>query len=85
MSSQASKPILRHADLQTCLDEDIIDIGADGSLIEFYPGFEAEMRSAMRDVPEIGEAGERRIRIGLAKDGSGVGAALMAQAASQCE
>jgi hexokinase len=85
MSSQASKPILRHADLQTCLDEDIIDIGADGSLIEFYPEFEAEMRSAMRDVPEIGEAGERRIRIGLAKDGSGVGAALMAQAASQCE
>ncbi|PKX99463.1 putative glucokinase [Aspergillus novofumigatus IBT 16806] len=85
MSSQASKPIPRHADLQTRLDEDIIDIGADGALIEFYPGFEAEMRGAVRDVAEIGEAGERRIRIGLAKDGSGVGAALMAQAASQCE
>lgn len=63
--------------------EDLIDIGADGSLIEFYPTFEADMRSAMREVPEIGPAGERRIRIGLAKDGSGVGAALMAQAAQQ--
>ncbi|KAF4161032.1 hypothetical protein CNMCM6936_003619 [Aspergillus lentulus] len=89
MSSPSSKPLPWHADLQTCMDDDdivdIVDIGADGSLIEFYPGFEAEMRGAMRDVPEIGEAGERRIRIGLAKDGSGVGAALMAQAASQCE
>lgn len=63
--------------------EAIIDIGADGSLIEFYPTFEAEMRSAMRDIPEIGHAGERRVRISLTKDGSGVGAALMAQAASQ--
>ncbi|GFF42572.1 glucokinase [Aspergillus udagawae] len=85
MSSLASKPLPRHTDTQTCLDEDIIDIGADGSLIEFYPGFEVELRGAMRDVPEIGEAGERRIRIGLAKDGSGVGAALMAHAASHSE
>jgi len=59
-----------------------IDIAADGSLIEFYPTFEAEMRAAMREVPEVGPAGEQRIRISLAKDGSGVGAALMAQAAS---
>lgn len=86
MSSLAGKSLPRHAESpETCLDEDIIDIGADGSLIEFHPGFEAEMRGAMRDVPEIGQAGERRIRIGLAKDGSGVGAALMAQAASQSE
>lgn len=63
--------------------QEIIDIGADGSLIEFYPTFEAEMRSAMRDIPEIGHAGERRVQISLTKDGSGVGAALMAQAASQ--
>lgn len=85
MSSLASKPLPRHTEHETCLDEDIIDIGADGSLIKFYPGFEAEMRGALRDIPEIGQAGERRIRIGLAKDGSGVGAALMAQAASQSD
>ena len=61
---------------------EIIDIGADGSLIESYPTFEDEMRGAMREVAEIGRAGEQRIRISLTKDGSGVGAALMAHAAS---
>ncbi|KXJ87212.1 hexokinase [Microdochium bolleyi] len=61
-------------------DSEMVDIGVDGSLIEFYPGFEDAMREALREVVEIGPEGERRIRIGLAKDGSGVGAALMAQA-----
>ncbi|KAL2793198.1 hypothetical protein BJX66DRAFT_306561 [Aspergillus keveii] len=64
-------------------DQGTIDIGADGSLIEFYPTFETEMRAALRDVTEIGVAGEQRVRVHLTKDGSGVGAALMAQAASQ--
>lgn len=62
-----------------------IDIGVDGSLIEFYPGFEDEIRTALRQVTDIGPAGESRIRIGMAKDGSGVGAALMAQAATAAE
>lgn len=66
----------------TPLSDETIDIGADGSLIESYPTFEAEMRGAMREVAEIGLRGEQRIRISLAKDGSGVGAALMAHAAS---
>ncbi|KAH7024362.1 uncharacterized protein B0I36DRAFT_294963 [Microdochium trichocladiopsis] len=64
---------------------EIIDIGVDGSLIEFYPGFEDEMRVALRQVTEIGLAGEQRVRIGMAKDGSGVGAALMALAATKTE
>ncbi|GAB7354309.1 hypothetical protein MBLNU459_g4828t1 [Dothideomycetes sp. NU459] len=64
---------------------ELIDIGVDGSLIEFYPGFEEGMRSALRDVQEIGLTGEQRIRIGLAKDGSGVGAALIARAAEEQE
>ncbi|KAI9838823.1 MAG: glucokinase [Thelocarpon superellum] len=55
-----------------------VDIGVDGSLIEFYPGFEDDLREALREIPEIGPAGEKRIRIGIAKDGSGVGAALIA-------
>ncbi|KAL4781131.1 hypothetical protein BJX76DRAFT_350409 [Aspergillus varians] len=70
---------------QTHKEDAIIDIAADGSLIEFYPTFEAEMRVAMREVPEVGPGGEQRIRIRLAKDGSGVGAALMAQAAGETE
>ncbi|KAF2434861.1 glucokinase [Tothia fuscella] len=66
------------------LDErDVVDVGVDGSLVEFYPDFEAMMRGALREVPEIGEAGEKRIRIGIAKDGSGVGAALIALVASK--
>jgi hexokinase len=72
-------------DETSSLYEEIIDIGADGSLIESYPTFEAEMRGAMREVSEIGLKGEKRIRISLTKDGSGVGAALMAHAASLAE
>lgn len=59
-------------------EEDVIDVGVDGSLVEFYPGFEDYIREALREVEEIGEEGEKRIRIGIAKDGSGVGAALIA-------
>ncbi len=65
--------------------DDIVDIGADGSLIEYYPGFEDYIREAWREIPEIGEAGEKRIRMGIAKDGSGVGAALIALVASNAE
>ncbi|KAI9651451.1 MAG: glucokinase [Trizodia sp. TS-e1964] len=64
-------------------EEDIIDIGVDGSLVEFYPGFDDIIREALREIPEIGLAGERRIRIGIAKDGSGVGAALIALVAAK--
>lgn len=58
--------------------DDTIDIGVDGSVVEFYPGFEEHVRSALRDVTEFGEAGEKRVKMGIAKDGSGVGAALIA-------
>ncbi|KAF2263372.1 hypothetical protein CC78DRAFT_273459 [Lojkania enalia] len=64
-------------------EEDVIDIGADGSLVEFYPNFEDYIREALREIPEIGEAGEKRVRIGIAKDGSGVGAALIALVAGR--
>lgn len=64
-------------------EDDVVDIGVDGSLVEFYPGFEDGIRGALREIPEIGEAGEKRIRIGIAKDGSGVGAALIALIAAK--
>ena len=63
-------------------EDDVVDIGVDGSLVEYYPGFEGYIREALREIPEIGE-GEKRIRIGIAKDGSGVGAALIALVATQ--
>ncbi|KAJ4347533.1 glucokinase [Ascochyta clinopodiicola] len=64
-------------------EDDVVDVGVDGSLVEFYPDFEEHIREALRTVPEIGERGEKHIRIGIAKDGSGVGAALIALVAGQ--
>ena len=65
--------------------DDIIDIGVDGSLVEFYPNFERHMREALREVPEVGVAGDKKIRIGISKDGSGVGAALIALVANKTD
>ncbi|KAL1868973.1 glucokinase [Paecilomyces lecythidis] len=62
--------------------DETVDIGVDGSLVEFYPHFVDYIREALREVPEIGAAGEKKVRIGIAKDGSGVGAALIALVAS---
>lgn len=64
-------------------EEDVVDVGVDGSLVEFYPDFEEHIREALRAVPNIGDRGEKHIRIGIAKDGSGVGAALIALVAGQ--
>lgn len=66
-------------------EDDIVDIGVDGSLVEFYPGFEDYMRGALRTTTGIGAEGEKKIRIGIAKDGSGVGAALIALVAGKQE
>ncbi|KAI6151745.1 hypothetical protein BKA82DRAFT_4102876 [Pisolithus tinctorius] len=53
-----------------------IGVGVDGSLVEHYPYFEKKLRASLRVL--VGEDVERRVDIGLAKDGSGVGAALCA-------
>lgn len=58
-------------------EANVVDIGVDGSLVEYYPGFEEYIREALREVEGIGKK-EERVRIGIAKDGSGVGAALIA-------
>lgn len=63
----------------------MIDVGVDGSLFEFYPGLEEMMREVLREVQVIGVEGERRVRIGKAQDGSGVGAALAARAARKAK
>jgi len=58
-----------------------IRVGVDGSLIQHYPGFEARIRESLREI--VGDEVEKRVEIGLAKDGSGVGAALCALQASK--
>ncbi|KAJ5101122.1 Glucokinase [Penicillium angulare] len=65
--------------------DDIVDVGVDGSVVEFYPNFEGHLRDALREVPEVGVAGDKKVRIGISKDGSGVGAALIALVASKDE
>lgn len=62
---------------------DPIDVGLDGTVAEFLPNFEARMRAALREV--LGVEGEQRIKMGLAKDGSGVGAALCASQAKKAQ
>lgn len=44
------------------------------SLVQHYPGFEERLREALRDI--VGADVEKRVIIGLAKDGSGVGGEL---------
>ncbi|KAH9967730.1 hypothetical protein BGW80DRAFT_1339745 [Lactifluus volemus] len=56
-------------------------IGIDGSLYQHYPEFEERMREALRIL--LGEEVEKRVEMGLAKDGSGVGAALCALQATK--
>lgn len=54
-----------------------VDVGADGSLIEFYPTMRTFLRDAIA-MTQLGSKGERRLHIKVAKDGSSVGAALCA-------
>lgn len=65
--------------------DDLVDIGADGSLVEYYPTFIDMIYEAFRNIEGIGAEGAERIRIGIAKDGSGVGAALIALVAAGME
>lgn len=87
LASAASATASKLADTvaKTVSEDDVVDIGVDGSLVEFYPNFEVFMREALRALDEIGERGEAKIRIGIAKDGSGVGAALIALVAARME
>ena len=62
-----------------------IDIGVDGSLVEHYPYFRDMIYEVLRAIDGIGEEGANKIRIGIAKDGSGVGAALIALVATGME
>ncbi|KAI8049792.1 hexokinase-domain-containing protein [Gilbertella persicaria] len=81
LAAAAIAAIVEHCDIgpEGC------DIGIDGSLYEFYPSFEERMYQAleemMPDLPDL----RKQIRLGLARDGSGVGAALTACVAARME
>lgn len=77
--------VLQSGKLGSASEEEPIDIGVDGSLVEHYPYFRDMIYEALRSTDGIGEEGAKRIRIGIAKDGSGVGAALIALVAAGME
>jgi hexokinase len=69
----------------TGVGADGCDIGIDGSLYEFYPSFEDRMYEALTELlPEQSDV-RKTVRLGLARDGSGVGAALTACVAARME
>ena len=76
--------VLQSRQLEDGTDE-AIDIGVDGSLVEHYPYFRDMIYEALSAIKGIGPEGAKRIRIGIAKDGSGVGAALIALVAAGME
>lgn len=76
--------VLQSGQLQDGTEEPI-DIGVDGSLVEHYPYFRDMIFEALSIIKGIGPEGAKRIRIGIAKDGSGVGAALIALVAAGME
>jgi len=73
---QTGRAVLSGQEGKPTKNEPKIGVGVDGSLIEFYPHFEATLRESLRTL--VGEEVEKRVDIGMAKDGSGVGAALCA-------
>ncbi|KAF9897035.1 glucokinase, partial [Lobosporangium transversale] len=56
-------------------------IGIDGSLYEYYPSFDTDIMDALVEV--FGPDVRKNVAIGLAQDGSGVGAALCALLAAK--
>ena len=54
-------------------------IAIDGSLFEFYPNFEGLLREALGEL--FGEEAASKVRFALARDGSGLGAAIIAMVA----
>ena len=58
-----------------------IVVAMDGGLYEHYPFFREELRAAVTEL--LGEEVAKRVKIVLSKDGSGIGAALLAAAHSQ--
>ncbi|KAK0537062.1 hypothetical protein OC842_001758 [Tilletia horrida] len=60
-----------------------VHIGMDGSVVEHYPGFVTMLRKGLAEI--VGEETEKKVVISMAKDGSGVGAALGALQAEKQE
>ncbi|CDZ96529.1 hexokinase [Phaffia rhodozyma] len=79
LSACAIACIVLHTQGETAEDVknvDLLDVGVDGSVAELYPHFQERVNSYLAAL--LGEEYASKIRLVLAKDGSGVGAALAA-------
>ncbi|KAI3405948.1 GLK1 [Candida oxycetoniae] len=54
-----------------------LEIGCDGSVIEFYPGFRDAIMKSFNVIDPL-KGSNKKVHLKIAKDGSGVGAALVA-------
>lgn len=61
-------------------DDKDFEFGLDGSVIEFYPGFQQAVMEAIKIIDPL-KGSSKQIHLKIAKDGSGVGAALCASTA----
>ncbi|KAF9574197.1 glucokinase [Mortierella alpina] len=61
--------------------KDIIQVGIDGSVFEHYPHFKERMYEALDEI--LGSSARGVLALGIARDGSGVGAALAALIATK--
>ncbi|KAI7850037.1 hexokinase-domain-containing protein [Circinella umbellata] len=82
LAGAAIAGIVRHCEISP---EEGTDVGIDGSLYEFYPSFEERIYEALAILLPNHKNVRKTVRLGLAKDGSGVGAALTACVAAHME
>lgn len=71
---------VEHGDANDSNTKKIV-VAMDGGLYEHYPFFREELKAAVIEL--LGEKAAERVKIVLSKDGSGIGAALLAAAHSQ--
>ncbi|KAI1312999.1 glucokinase [Mortierella claussenii] len=90
LSAVALAGILEHTRGVTWSEEQGgADIGVDGSLYRYYPGFADDIQDALKEIFKleagsgVGDGETDKIRFGLSLDGSGVGAALCALLATK--
>ncbi|KAI8060972.1 hexokinase-domain-containing protein [Gongronella butleri] len=75
--------VLKHKGITDKLPQTDRIVAIDGSLFEFYPTYEANLRSAIREL--LGEKMCQSIHFELSRDGSGLGASIIAMMASKQE
>ncbi|KAG0352010.1 glucokinase [Podila minutissima] len=76
LSSMALAGILCHLGLSSTGPIKHVAIGVDGSLYQFYPGFEKDIMDGLSDI--LGSQVRSQVNMGPSLDGSSVGAALAA-------